>query len=58
MTENSATKIQPATVTRHPNRRVPLFIASGAVPVVLMGVLLVAHATATVNRVALARSTQ
>lgn len=43
-----------ATDSKHRRRRIPLIIGSGALLVVLMGVLLVAHATANVNRVALA----
>jgi membrane fusion protein, multidrug efflux system len=42
------------TGTKHGARRIPLIIGSAAVLVVCMGVLLVAHATANVNRVALA----
>jgi membrane fusion protein, multidrug efflux system len=52
MTETNTSNDQPAT-KRLP-RRIPIVIAAGTALVVATGLLLVAHATANVNRVALA----
>lgn len=51
MSESSMWKAHPV---KRPRRRVPIIIASSTILVVLLGLLLVTHATANVNRVALA----
>jgi membrane fusion protein, multidrug efflux system len=53
MSDTKTSETHPATATRRRPRRVPIVIASGTIVVVLLGLLLVAHATANVNRVAL-----
>ncbi len=50
----STSKTHPAPSIKRPRRRIPIIIASGTILVVVLGLLLVAHATANVNRVALA----